>query len=349
MHVKIIDQTNGKLLLFLPALSALQATDVTISFESKQQILLGEWKRFSDKIVLAEKGQREDVRILLTDTSAVGVKVPEIPTIIYPLWPQTESASWSTTKERNPFRVPLGSLKLMGHRLGDVPSLLDALFFFQSEHPLQGRRFLITAGPTAEDLDPVRYLTNRSSGKMGVALARAAFVLGADVLLVMGPGSASFPAYLSPVRVRSASEMAHAVLENFDDCHVYIGAAAVADFTPAETSTEKIKKKEGQMYLPLKRTVDILEMLGRKRQQQILVGFSVETENVLENSLQKLRRKNLDLIIVNNPKEKGAAFETETNKVTVVEKNGRRHEWPLMSKFELSLKIMHLLAEDFLK
>ncbi len=348
MHVEIVDRTRGKLLLFLPALSALQQMGVSMSFENVPQDMLARLKALELNVHTSLQ-KRPDARILLTDTETEIETRAEMPIVVYPIWPEKDRKNVPSLSNRNPYFIPVGRQRLMGHILGDVLSLLDVLRYLQSSHPLKGKCFLITAGPTAEDLDPVRYLTNRSSGMMGVALARAAFIYGANVLLVMGPGQASIPAYLPLLSVRSAREMAEAVFQHFEQCHVYIGAAAVADFTPHTIATEKIKKKEETLYLPLTRTIDILETLSLRKDQRILVGFSVETEKTIEHSLQKLKRKNLDLIIVNNPKETGAAFQEETNKVTVIEKNGRIHRWPLMKKFDLGLKIMQLLSETYLK
>ncbi len=349
MQITIVDQTDEKLALFLPALHALQELNIPLGFQTQQSDVLEQFRKLSRLVANAPVDDENVIRILLID-DALKLKIePDAKTLIYPIWPEKKRIDRNAVSKISDFFVPFGAQILLGHRLGDTVSLIDYVRRRQVASRLQGKRILITAGPTAEDLDPVRYLTNRSSGRMGVSLARAAYIMGANVQLVFGPGQAVVPPYLSVIRVRSAQQMAQAVFERFNTCDVYIGAAAVADFTPEETAADKIKKKEGRLNLPLKRTVDILQTLGKKRSGQILVGFSVETEQVIENSLQKLRRKNLDLIVVNNPKEKGAAFGVETNKVTVIEKNGQVHNWPLMNKLELSFKILELLAKVLTK
>ena len=349
MSVTVIDRTAGKLVLFLPALDALGALNISIRIESEQTDVVAHFKRLNPNINSGVQNDSGSVKIVLIDSPAAHLEELCSAAIVYPIFSEYDQTASKEQSANEQFWVPLGEQKLLGHFLGDPTSLTDFVRYFRSGHLLRDRCVLITAGPTAEDLDPVRYLTNRSTGKMGVALARAAFISGASVKLIMGPGNASVPAYLQVRRVRSAAQMAEAVLEYFDDCDVYIGAAAVADFTPEQTATEKIKKTAAGLHLPLKRTIDILKTLSERRSKQVLVGFSVETEHVIENSLQKLKRKNLDLIVVNNPKEQGAAFARETNKVVVIEKNGNVYRWPLMRKLDLSFRIMELLAKVIAK
>ncbi|HHM02794.1 MAG TPA: bifunctional phosphopantothenoylcysteine decarboxylase/phosphopantothenate--cysteine ligase CoaBC [Caldithrix abyssi] len=191
--------------------------------------------------------------------------------------------------------------------------------------PLTGKKVLINAGPTVEDLDPVRFFSNRSTGKMGLALARAAYVMGADVTLVAGPTSLFFPTYLNLIRVRSAAGMFSAVREQFPNCDMFIAAAAVADFTPENVRQHKIKKTEGKMFLEMRRTTDILKYAGeQKKANQTLIGFSVETTELTRNSRQKLYRKNLDMIVANNPLSEGAGFAGDTNRVTLISREGER-------------------------
>jgi len=344
VHITIIDRSNGKLILFLPALNALQQLGLPVYVQSAQKDTAEQLERLAEQIGVRENLPENRVDIVLADTPEAIFSRDSSSLIVYPLISETDATSFEQMREKQTRIVPLSGERLLGHALGDVRSLTDFVRKDMSEPILKGKRILISAGPTAEDLDPVRYLTNRSSGKMGVALARAAFILGAEIHLVFGPGQAEIPAHISVDRVRSARQMAQAVFNRFDWCDVYIGAAAVADFTPAGVATEKIKKSKGTYRLPLKRTIDILETLGQQRTRQILVGFSVETQNPVENSLKKLQRKRLDLMIVNNPKEKGAAFAVDTNKVMLIEKDGKVHDWPLMSKWDLSFKIMQFIA-----
>ena len=197
---------------------------------------------------------------------------------------------------------------------------------------MQGRRVLVTAGPTQEALDPVRYLTNHSSGKMGYAIARAAARRGAEVVLVSGPTALSEPQFVNTVHVQSAQEMYDAVIHLAQESDIIIKAAAVADYRPASIADNKLKKGEGELTIPLERTTDILAALGAsKKPGQFLCGFSMETENMLENSVKKLKKKNLDLIAANNLKVSGAGFQVDTNVLTLIGPDSVR-ELPLLSK-----------------
>ena len=201
-------------------------------------------------------------------------------------------------------------------------------------------KLLITAGPTVEDIDPVRFLSNRSSGKMGVALAEMASRRGAQVTLIIGPVTIGIPAHLKRINIRSAADMYEAVINEFYHCDIFIASAAVADYTPAKKSDQKIKKSDADLNLTLVRTKDILnEIKNRKRAHQKIIGFSVETENLLENSKNKLLHKNLDMIVANNPRIEGAAFEADTNQVEIITKKGHR-SLPLASKNEIADKIL---------
>ena len=200
------------------------------------------------------------------------------------------------------------------------------------EKDLLGRRVLVTAGPTREALDPVRYLTNRSSGRMGYAIAKAAARRGAEVTLVSGPTALPRPGYMEIVEIESAREMYEAVTSRAPDMDIIIKAAAVADYRPADVAEDKIKKKDGDLSIPLERTQDILGTLGqRKREGQFLCGFSMETRDLIENSRKKLTKKNLDMVAANNVKVEGAGFGVETNVLTLITAEGEK-ELPLMSK-----------------
>ena len=209
------------------------------------------------------------------------------------------------------------------------------------EKDLLGKKVLVTAGPTREALDPVRYLTNHSTGKMGYAIAHAASLRGADVTLVSGPVSIAPPPFVNLISITSAQDMFEAVSAHATEQDAIIKAAAVADYTPADVSSEKVKKKDGDMSIPLKRTTDILKYLGEhKRDDQFLCGFSMETEHMLENSTAKLTKKNVDMIVANNLKTTGAGFGTDTNVVTLITKEGAE-ELPLMSKEEVAHQILN--------
>ena len=208
------------------------------------------------------------------------------------------------------------------------------------EKDLAGKRVLVTAGATQEALDPVRYLTNHSTGKMGYAIAKAAMLRGADVTLISAPTNLAAPMHVNLVPVVSAQDMFEAVERRFDDTDILIMAAAVADYRPKEFVDHKIKKKEGDNTLELARTTDILGTLGaRKRADQFICGFSMETENLLENSAQKLQKKNLDMIAANNLRTQGAGFGTDTNVVTLICPDGMK-ELPIMSKLEVAHEIL---------
>ena len=218
-------------------------------------------------------------------------------------------------------------------KLPEPEELLEVcLHAIAHEKDLAGKRVLVTAGPTQEALDPVRYLTNHSSGRMGYAIARAAARRGAEVTLVSGPTALSRPAYVDVVDIVSAQDMYDAVMAHADTADIIIKAAAVADYRPASVADNKIKKTDGDMSIPLERTKDILGTLGAsKREGQFLCGFSMETENMLENSRKKLERKNLDMIAANNVKVAGAGFAVDTNVLTLITRDGEE-ELPLMSK-----------------
>lgn len=197
---------------------------------------------------------------------------------------------------------------------------------------LAGKKVLVTAGPTQESIDPVRYLTNHSTGKMGYALAKMAMLRGADVTLVSGPTAIAPPPFVTVVPVTSAQDMFEAVVARFDESDFVFKAAAVADYTPAEYSDQKVKKKDGDLSIPLKRTQDILSYLGqRKRAGQIVCGFSMETQDMVKNSREKLQKKHLDMICANNLKVAGAGFGVDTNIITIITQSDTL-ELPIMTK-----------------
>ena len=206
---------------------------------------------------------------------------------------------------------------------------------------LTGKKILVTAGPTQESIDPVRFITNHSSGKMGYAIARAAMLRGADVTLVSGPVSIAPPPFVRVVPVLSAEDMFQAVTSVSDSQDAIIKAAAVADYTPLSVSDQKVKKKDGEMSIELKRTKDILKFLGEhKPDGQFLCGFSMETENMLRNSRKKLEQKHVDMIVANSLRTSGAGFGTDTNVVTLITRDGEE-ELPLMSKEEVAHQILN--------
>lgn len=212
-------------------------------------------------------------------------------------------------------------------------------------HDLDGKKILVTAGPTVEALDPVRFISNRSTGKMGYAIAKAAMLRGADVTLVTGPTSIEPPMFVKTVNVESAADMFEAVKIETEGADVIIKSAAVADYTPDAYSDEKIKKSDGELSISLKRTQDILAYLGaNKRDGQIICGFSMETENLIENSRKKLEKKNVDMICANSLKTSGAGFGTDTNVITVITRDDEE-ELPLMSKSDAAHRILDRIKQ----
>ena len=210
---------------------------------------------------------------------------------------------------------------------------------------MTGQKVLVTAGPTRERIDPVRFISNHSTGKMGYALARAAAYRGAQVTLVSGPVNLDCPLSVERIDIESAAEMAEAVKTRAAEMDIIIKAAAVADYRPSEVSAEKVKKSDSDLSIPLTRTEDILGYLGlHRREGQFLCGFSMETENMLENSAAKLKKKNLDMIAANNLKVAGAGFGTDTNVVTLIT-NDSVQELPLMSKDEAADAILDAIIE----
>lgn len=226
-------------------------------------------------------------------------------------------------------------------RLAEVDAIVEAaLGRLARSRDLAGETVLVTAGPTVEDLDPVRYLSNRSTGAMGYRLAEAARDRGARVVLVSGPTSLREPPGTTFVGVRSADEMQRAVAAHAAGASVVIAAAAVSDYRPAQASGSKLKKTEGPLRLELVRTPDILEGLGEAKGERVLVGFAAETENLVANARHKLEAKNLDLIVANDVTAEGAGFGGSTNAVVLVRRDGTRSEVPLASKREVAERIL---------
>lgn len=214
------------------------------------------------------------------------------------------------------------------------------------EKDLKGKKILVTAGPTQEPIDPVRYLTNHSSGKMGYAIAKVCSMRGAEVILVSGKTAIKPPLFVDVVPVTTAREMYEAVTGRSDRQDIVIKAAAVADYRPKTISEQKVKKTDGELSIEMERTDDILKYLGEhKRANQFLCGFSMETEHMLENSRKKLKKKNLDMIVANNVKVEGAGFAGDTNIVTLITGDDET-QLPLLSKEETAVEIMNKILEQ---
>lgn len=274
--------------------------------------------------------------------------------------PKIISPAMNTNMYENPIvQENLGKLRRHGYTViepevgllackdigaGKLPSEEALLDYINKEihfeKDLAGKRVLVTAGPTVEAIDPVRFISNHSTGRMGYSLARVAMERGAEVMLVTGPTSIPVPRFVKVVEIQSAQEMFEAVTAVSDVQDIIIKAAAVADYTPVSAASEKIKKADKEGAIELKRTVDILKYLGEhKKENQFLCGFSMETENMLANSRKKLESKNLDMVIANNLKVEGAGFGVDTNVITIITKE-EDIELPLMSKEEAAIAIL---------
>lgn len=244
--------------------------------------------------------------------------------------------------------VGLLACKDVGKGKMPEPEVLLEYILHEIAYPkdLKGKKILVTAGPTQEPVDPVRYLTNHSTGKMGYAIARVCSFRGADVTLVTGKTALSRPLFVDTVEITTAREMYEAVTDRYEQQDIVIKAAAVADYRPREVSAEKVKKSDGEMAIRLERTDDILQYLGlHKREDQFLCGFSMETENMLGNSRAKLVKKNLDMIVANNLKVPGAGFAGDTNVVTLITQDGEE-ELPLLSKEETAVRILNKILGE---
>ncbi len=225
-------------------------------------------------------------------------------------------------------------------RLADVDDIVEAIESAWTDKDLRGERILVTAGPTREPFDPVRFITNYSSGKMGYALATIAARRGAEVILVSGPSSLTVPRGITFISVASALEMRNAVMKHLDGTTAIIKAAAVADYRPAVLSEAKIKKKKGPLTLQLERNPDIIAEIGVRKENRVLVGFAMESEDLLENARAKLLGKNMDLIVANDLHQEGAGFQGDTNIIKILDPQGGVEEVPLMDKMDIANRIL---------
>jgi phosphopantothenoylcysteine decarboxylase/phosphopantothenate--cysteine ligase len=218
--------------------------------------------------------------------------------------------------------------------------------FFFKPNELTGLKILITAGPTVEAIDPVRFISNHSSGKMGVALAEEFSKKGATVTMIMGPSQVNINNGIEVLRVTSAKEMYETCLANFQKAHIIVMAAAVADYTPDKPETAKIKKESDVLQINLKRTRDILKELGAlKKDDQLLIGFALETNNEKENALKKLSGKNADMIVLNSLQDEGSGFQHDTNKITIFDKRGGEFQFEKKSKQEVAADIVNRIIK----
>ena len=234
-------------------------------------------------------------------------------------------------------------------RMAEPETIVNWLHgFFLNENELYGKKILITAGPTYEQIDPVRFIGNHSSGKMGVAIAEEMKKRGGDVTLVLGPSDIQVNGGINTIHVISAADMFNACEKIFPSVDIAIMSAAVADYTPLQPAKEKIKKTENDLAIPLTKTKDILKTLGElKTKDQILVGFALETNNEKENALQKLQSKNADMIVLNSLQDPGAGFGHDTNKITIFDKAGKVYPFDIKSKKEVARDIVNTIIQQF--
>jgi len=231
-------------------------------------------------------------------------------------------------------------------RMAEPDEIVEQLkaHFAEKKKPLTGKHFVVTAGPTIEPIDPVRFISNHSSGKMGYAIAETLADKGARVTLVSGRTALTTPAGVERVDVLTAEEMYRATVAAFEEADGAVMCAAVADYTPTEVATEKLKKSDADLQIPLKRTRDIAAELGRTKGQKILVGFAMETQNEAANATQKLTKKNFDFIVLNSLREAGAGFRGDTNRVTLIDSTSQE-ELPLLTKREVAERIAQKIEQ----
>jgi phosphopantothenoylcysteine decarboxylase/phosphopantothenate--cysteine ligase len=229
-------------------------------------------------------------------------------------------------------------------RMAEVDTILQAIAALLAPKDLRNEKILVTAGPTREPIDPVRFLSNRSSGKMGYALAQAAYLRGAEVTLITGPTALGPPPVTEVLMVQTASEMFEETMKRYKSMDTVIMAAAVSDFRPAQPAPSKIKKDSGPLTFSLIRNPDILETMGREKSATFLVGFAAETNDVLTNATKKIKAKNIDLMVANDVTKPGAGFESDTNIVTLLTPEGNKEELPHMSKALLAHRILDTIV-----
>jgi phosphopantothenoylcysteine decarboxylase/phosphopantothenate--cysteine ligase len=233
-------------------------------------------------------------------------------------------------------------------KMAEPQDIVEYIKLSMTEKDLQGKKIIVTAGPTIEPLDPVRYITNHSSGKMGYAIAKEAAARGAETILISGPTNLTPPKGVNYIKVDTTQSMFDAIGEYFDNCDVLIKAAAPSDFKPEKVSTTKIKKMPGEdsgLTVRFEKNPDIVAFYGKRKVNQVIVGFAAETDNLLEYASRKLEEKNLDFIVANDVTMEGAGFKGDTNIATIIEKNGTKTEYPLMSKDQLATEILNKALE----
>jgi phosphopantothenoylcysteine decarboxylase/phosphopantothenate--cysteine ligase len=350
--------------LTLSTVSGHEVVVGTFPSQTGSSVNMGTWHidlgRWADVMVIAPATANTIAKLAygLADNAVTSLVLAlRCPLIVAPamdldMWehPLTQK-NVSTLKEIGCFVLPpeegeLASGLVGPGRLPEVDTIMKYIddVVNKTYRDLKGKRVLVTAGPTYERVDPVRFLGNRSSGKMGFAIANAAALRGATVTLVAGPVHVATPRNVKRVDVETAGQMASAVTSNARNADAVIMAAAVADYAPTKPAAHKLKKQREELTIALSPTTDILASLGKRKTGAVLVGFALETTNEMKNAREKLRKKNLDLVVLNNPNVKGAGFGADTNVVTLIDRKGKAKKLPMMSKFDVATEILNRVA-----
>ena len=366
--LRLLTKAGAEVQVVMTEAAAKFVAPLTFETLSRQEVLLDMWSlAYSHRIGHIEATQRADLFVVAPATArtiarlALGLAddflsciylASRCPVVVAPamdcdmLEHQAVQENLGRLRDRGvhivePDTGPLASGMVGRGRLADVAAILDRIELILSpRQDFAGQVVLVTAGPTREPLDPVRFLSNRSSGKMGYAIAETAAARGARVILVSGPTALTVPPGVDCIHVETADEMYRAVMAKLEPAGVVIKAAAVADYRPKRRADRKIKKDQAVPEIALEPTPDILAELGKRKGTRILVGFAAETDDLLDNARMKLQRKNLDLVVANNVREAGAGFDVDTNVVTMLDGAGRAETLPLLSKREVADRIL---------
>jgi len=361
-HVRVIMTENAGAFVGPLTFEALSGEPVCLSLFEKSgdaSIKHIDWAKASDAVIIAPAtanmigklacGIADDAlsTFMLAVTCPVGI-CPSMNTHMYEN--RAVKRNLKTLRDDGYFVIEPGAGELAcgttgPGRLPEPEDIVDRLLKMLTFKDMEDKKVLVTAGPTWESIDPVRFITNPSSGKMGYALARAAEHRGGEVTLISGPANISDPLNVNVVRITSAEEMAQTVFQHSKNCHIIIKAAAVSDYRPKENEKHKIKKDIAEMTIDLTKTHDILKELGKKKKNQILVGFAAETRDLEENSGKKLIEKNLDMIAGNLVGDPSSGFGTNTNKVTLFFKDGKKESIPEMEKDEVAHLLLDRIVE----
>ena len=360
-EVKVVMTPSATSFISPLTLSTLSRTQTVVELTSQHEwnnhVMLGRW---ADLMIIAplscntlsKMAHGNCDNMLMAAYLSATCPVAVAPAMDADMWihPSTQK-NLTTLQSFGNYVIPVnhGELAsgLIGEgRMAEPEEIVNwTIHFFQKKLSLQGKKILITAGPTFEKIDPVRFIGNNSSGKMGYAIAEECRMRGAEVTLVSGPVSLASPSGVKIVDVTSAKEMYEVCLAEFSMSDIAIMSAAVADYTPTENAKQKIKKTGTDMSITLTETADILATLGNmKKENQILVGFALETENEKKNAIEKLKRKKADFIVLNSLQDSGAGFGSDTNKISIFDKDGNEFDFPLKSKKEVAADILNIIS-----